>query len=223
MGAGKALSEFQKGAIQTYMALPYDQQPRQRQMAKNIKCSPKAISNYLKSPENYGKWHTMGRPKKLSDQETCLLCRAAVPKDLSARKLVQTLGLEVSKSNIYQTLNSSGISKYVKIMNKVPKLTEVHKNTRVAWGNIYTSTSDDTWVKTIFSDEKKWNLDGPDGLKYYWHCLRNEFEVAFSRRNCGGSVMVKSSLTVLKSLVYAMPNRCTEVHLHKGKKLDTYT
>ena len=54
----------------------------------------------------------------------------------------------------------------------------------------YASTSDDTWARTFFSDEKKWNLDGPDGLKYYWHCLRNDPKVAFSRQNGGGSVMV---------------------------------
>jgi len=119
MGAGKALSEFQKGAIQAYMALPKDRQPSQRQMAKNIKCSPKAISNYLKDPENYGKRHTMGRPKKLSDRETRLLCRAAAPGDLSARKLAETLRLKVSKSTICRTLNSSGMFKYVK-MSKAP-------------------------------------------------------------------------------------------------------
>lgn len=41
----------------------------------------------------------------------------------------------------------------------------------------------------IFSDEKKWNLDGPDGNQYYWHDLRKE-PLIFSKRNFGGgSVM----------------------------------
>jgi transposase len=44
--------------------------------------------------------------------------------------------------------------------------------------------------QVIFSDEKKWNLDGPDGNAYYWRDLRKE-ERYLSRRNFGGgSVMV---------------------------------
>lgn len=42
----------------------------------------------------------------------------------------------------------------------------------------------------IFSDEKKFNLDGPDGFNGYWRDLRKEPRY-FSKRNFGGgSVMV---------------------------------
>lgn len=44
--------------------------------------------------------------------------------------------------------------------------------------------------QVIFSDEKKWNLDGPDGNRSYWHDIRKE-ELCFSKRNFGGgSVML---------------------------------
>lgn len=41
------------------------------------------------------------------------------------------------------------------------------------------------WSKVIFSDETKFNLDGPDGCQYYWHDIRSEKEVCMSR-NFGG-------------------------------------
>ena len=46
------------------------------------------------------------------------------------------------------------------------------------------------WTKTIFSDEKKFNLDGPDGYRYYWHNLRKEKQYFSKRHFGGGSLMV---------------------------------
>ena len=42
----------------------------------------------------------------------------------------------------------------------------------------------------IFSDEKKFNLDGPGGIHCYWHDLRKEEQVFYKRPFGGGSVMI---------------------------------
>ena len=42
----------------------------------------------------------------------------------------------------------------------------------------------------IFSDEKKWNWDGPNGVDYYWRDLRRDPMVFGTRNFGGGSVMV---------------------------------
>ncbi|KAF0704573.1 hypothetical protein AaE_014868 [Aphanomyces astaci] len=42
----------------------------------------------------------------------------------------------------------------------------------------------------MFSDEKKFYLDGPDGCQYYWHDLREDVETYSKRVAGGGSVMV---------------------------------
>ncbi|KAH9135181.1 hypothetical protein AeRB84_019305 [Aphanomyces euteiches] len=62
------------------------------------------------------------------------------------------------------------------------------------------------WQRVVFSDEKKFNLDGPDGCQYYWYDLRREPETYSKRVVGGGSVMVwaavcakgKSSLAILR-------------------------
>ena len=47
----------------------------------------------------------------------------------------------------------------------------------------------DEWISVIFSDEKTFNLDGPGGLKSYWHDLRTEKKI-FSKRNFGGGTVM---------------------------------
>ena len=41
-----------------------------------------------------------------------------------------------------------------------------------------------------FSEETKFNLNGPDGHQFYWHDLRLEKETFFSRNHGAGSVMI---------------------------------
>ena len=42
----------------------------------------------------------------------------------------------------------------------------------------------------IFSDEKKFNLDGPDGFSGYWRGLRKELRYFYKRNFGGGSLMI---------------------------------
>jgi len=58
---------------------------------------------------------------------------------------------------------------------------------RVEWARKHIKW-DKEWQTVVFSDEKKFNLDGPDGYKYYWHDLRKE-KLIFSRRVHGGGTL----------------------------------
>ena len=49
------------------------------------------------------------------------------------------------------------------------------------------------WRNVIFTDEKRFNLDGPDGLNYYYHDLRKEQKI-LSRRQIGGGGMIWSGI-----------------------------
>lgn len=46
------------------------------------------------------------------------------------------------------------------------------------------------WANVIFSDEKKFNFDGPDGMQFYLHDLRSKPQFKCSRNLGGGSLML---------------------------------
>ena len=54
-------------------------------------------------------------------------------------------------------------------------------------------TWNEAWHNVIWSDEKKFNLDDPDGF-YYWHDLRKEEEIFSTCPQGGGSVMIWASI-----------------------------
>ncbi|KAF0748806.1 hypothetical protein AaE_007242 [Aphanomyces astaci] len=70
-----------------------------------------------------------------------------------------------------------------------PRLTSAHKKARVEWAKSHVDLGLG-WNQVVFSDEKKFNLDGPDGLQYYWHDLRKDEQTFLSRQNGGGGVMI---------------------------------
>ena len=49
-----------------------------------------------------------------------------------------------------------------------------HKKARFEWAEVHSSWYINRWDTVVFRDEKKFNLDGPDGLACYWHGLREE-------------------------------------------------
>ena len=179
------LTEFEKGQIDELKK----QNLNGREIAKRINKSQSMVSRYLKNPIEYGKRFCGGRPSKLSERTRRQIINEAAKTGSSANSLRESLSLNVSKSTIIRCLNSTSLFKYQKA-NQAPKLTQVLMNRRANWAEKMVEYGSENWNRIIFSDEKKWNLDGPDGHKYYWHCLRNDPRVVFSRQNGGGSLMV---------------------------------
>ena len=72
-------------------------------------------------------------------------------------------------------LKFSGILLYEKRL-EIPTLKNHHKLARVEWAKTMLSNR---LGQNYFSDEKKFNLNGSDGHKFYWHDLRLEKETFF--------------------------------------------
>ena len=189
MGHAPGLTEHERGQIDAFKAAKMSTSEIAERMSRSRSC----ISRYLKSPDTYGNNYVVGRPPKLTERDKRQIYRMASEGIWSAAQIQNDLKLDVSVSTITRALNSSEIFKFVK-SNRSPMMTQEQEVTRVKWAVENVDFGAENWKKTIFSDEKKWNLDGPDGLRCYWHDLRKEKKTFFSRQNGGGSVMVSGTV-----------------------------
>ncbi|CDF36453.1 unnamed protein product [Chondrus crispus] len=75
-------------------------------------------------------------------------------------------------------------------------MTPLHKEKRVKWCRKFISKGESFWNAVVFSDEKKFNGDGPDGFASYWHDLRTTERIFSKRQNGGFSVMVWGAVSL---------------------------
>ena len=98
-------------------------------------------------------------------------------------KLQKKLKLQVIKK-VRRLLKNCERLKRRKLQGK-PRLKQVYE--QLAEKRVYTNKK---WRRVVFIDEKKFNLDGPDGLHYYYRDLRKEQQLP-SRRSMGnGGTMI---------------------------------
>ena len=69
-------------------------------------------------------------------------------------------------------------------MRKRPKIYKVNIQERDDFAKAHVQWNA-AWRNVVFSDEKKFNLDGPDGWTSYWHDTRMK-DIEYSKRKIGG-------------------------------------
>ena len=180
MGRNNQLSERERGKIDAYNQLNLSK----RDISRRIRRSVHVVSNYMANKTAYGK-NFKGRPTILTSRDNRRLRKAASNSQKSATALRNELGIDVSRSTITRSLKKMNVMP--KRMKCKPPLTANHKRDRMRFCRQYLQQD---WSKVWFTDEKRWCLDGPDRIGYYWHDLRKEPLLRGKRQCGGGSVMV---------------------------------
>jgi transposase len=157
-------------------------------IASEINRHRTTVSRYLKRGIGVKSRPRSGRPVKLSEHSKRQIWREASNNGSNCTKIRDELALDVSTRTVLRCVHQNPNLKFMKKMTR-PQMTDQHKANRVDWC-LKRLLWDEEWHHYVFTDEKKFNLDGPDGWAYYWHDLRKDQEV-FSKRQLGGSsVMV---------------------------------
>ena len=188
MGRGSRLSDFERGQIIAY----HSSGVSDNKISKLVNRSQNVVSNFLRDKENYGQNMRKGKPIATTFRDRRRLLRSVGNEGKSIMEAKQDNGLTASKTTLWRVCSNAEHLKYLKMIS-APKLTNDHKLLRLDWAKKYMSYGD-KWQNVIFSDEKKFNLDGPDGYKYYWHDLRTEHKFYSKRAFGGGSLMVWAAI-----------------------------
>ncbi|KHJ77147.1 hypothetical protein OESDEN_23233 [Oesophagostomum dentatum] len=157
-----------------------------RAIGRQIGRSQYVISRYLRDSEGYDRKYNTGRPRMFTSQDEKQIIRRASNSTASLKRIKEELRLAASRMTIWRSLRRNG-NIVQELVRKAPHLTDAHKTARCDFVKRNMTTD---WSTVIFSDEKKFNLDGPDGMRCYWRDLQKDL-ITFSRRNFGGgSLMV---------------------------------
>lgn len=189
MGRGKQLTDEEKGKIVAYR----ESGLKQRAIAKKIRRSQNVVSHFLRNQSGYGKNMKGGTYKATTNADRRAILRAASNSRDSVAKIKQKTGVAASVSTVRRVIKKSGYLKRLKIKKK-PPLNNVRKTKRLQFARQYMSYKKE-WQNIVFSDEKKFNLEGPDGYNYYFHDLRKEEQYLSRLHSCEGSVMVWGSIS----------------------------
>jgi len=184
MVSKKRLSDVEKGMI---LAMHHELRS-QREIARTLGRSRYAVQRFLKNQEPSNQREERGTRPKLSPTQKRAMLREASKGNSSASDLRKELQLPVSVRRVQQIMHDSPHLCYRK-RKSAPYMLQRHKDKRLQWSRDHVTWPSGKWERVIFSDEKKFNLDGPDGLSYYWHDIRKE-EKIFSKRQQGGDSLM---------------------------------
>lgn len=189
MGRGKALSVAEKSKIDVLQEEGYSG----RNIGTKIGRSCNVVNSYLKDKENYGGRMKGKTFRATTERENRLIIKEASNAAISAVKIANRVGCSASISTVRRVIKKCPYLRRRKMIKK-PLLNAKHRERRLIFAKEVMSWSE-KWRKVIFTDEKKFNFDGPDGFNYYFHDLRKEERVLSKRHSKIGGVMIWGAIS----------------------------
>lgn len=189
MGRGASLTSEEKGKILAYR----DSNLTTRQIAEKISRSQTVVCHFLRNPSNYGKNMKKPARKALTACEERRILREASNSMCSAAKIRLNLGVNASEATVRRVIRKAKHLKRLKLKKK-PPLTDVRKHARSLFARSHMAWNTE-WYQIVFSDEKRFNLDGPDGFNYYFHDIRKEEHYLTRHHSREGGIMVWGAIS----------------------------
>lgn len=155
---GTLLSTEERAKIDALFAL----KKTVTEISKVIKRSRRSVSRYLASPENYGKNVGGARNKKMTPNDLRVLSPEVSKGHFSAASIKKRGNIPVSLHRVQQLLYADATVS-LKSFKKLPPLTQEHKKNRLTFARNQHDWTPSQWGRIVFSDEKRFCLDGPDG------------------------------------------------------------
>jgi transposase len=191
MGRGRAVTAYERGRITELIALGLSDED----IAIKLGRSSKLVRNCRLRGPDQEPGRSPGRKRKLDERDVRHIEAEARRESSSSRSIASALHLNVSHVTVWRTMKSSEHLEWRKL-HKRPRLSKEHKAQRLDFAE-QCVTSSTPWNSVIFSDEKRFNLDGPDGCTMYWHDLRFEERSFFTRQGGGKSVIIWCAISQL--------------------------
>ena len=185
MGKGLSLSPAEVAVIKSLHAEDFSI----TEISKRVKRSRKAVYNAIMTTRTDGSGKKAGPKRKLTHAAMRAVLRKASSVLYSAQKLRSMFNLPVGVRRVQQLLQKAQHLEWCK-MKVAPKLAPHHREARLKWAREQITNSTSSWRKVVWSDEKKFNLDGPDGYSYYWADTRLPRRIFSKRQAGGGGLMV---------------------------------
>lgn len=190
MPANCYLTDLEKGKILAYSETGHSKSAISRLIGR----SRTVISNFLLKGDKYGlKKPTKGNTK-IDKKTKRRIIRHVKSTKSSSNDVKGDLKLNVTARTVRNVLSKTNFMHFSKIQTK-PVLTKAHRCKRLTYATECLKKGN-FWSSVCFVDEKRFNLDGPDGFHSFWHDLRDNPNYLSRRQFGGGSIMIWMAISM---------------------------